>query len=261
MGVSFGLEHALWFADSAANAFEKPSFRRSEAFDFVAKEVKAVREQVGAIEIANFGKHEITGPGAAEFVDYLMAGKLPAVGRVALSPMLNQQGKLYGDLTIVRLAQDHFYLLGSGVAQEMHRRWIERHIPTSGVNYRNRSDELHGIAISGPNSRELLNRITRDDVCAQSLKFRDVRQTSVGGIPALLIRLSFSGELGYEIYCAPQFQLRLFEAIEEAGADLGLRPYGNRALMSLRLEKNWGRLDAGLSTRLHGCSSNDGQLY
>ncbi|NCV69088.1 MAG: aminomethyl transferase family protein, partial [Rhodobacteraceae bacterium] len=91
-----------------------------------------------------------------------------------------------------------------------------------------------------PKSRELLSRITRDDVSAEGMKFRDCRETFVGGVPVVLNRISFSGELGYEIYCRPQYLLRLSEAIEEAGADLGYKWYGARALMSLRLEKGWG---------------------
>ncbi len=240
MGASFGLEHALWFADSPDDAHESPTFRRSNAFDYVAKEVKAVRENVGIIEVANFSKHEIKGERAAKFVDYLMAGRLPEIGRINLSPMLTPKGKLYGDLTIARIADDHFYLLGSGAAQEMHRRWIELNLPERGVSYRNCSDELHGIAVSGPNSRDLVQRITRDNMSDETFKFRDIRSTTVGSVPVLMIRISFSGELGYEIYCAPQYQLRLYEALVEAGSDLGLVHYGNRALMSLRLEKNWG---------------------
>jgi dimethylglycine dehydrogenase len=157
-----------------------------------------------------------------------------------LSPMLTPKGRLYADLTVSCLDDSHFLLLGSGAAQEMHRRWIEARLPAAGVSYRNMSDALHGFAISGPRSRELLERITRDDVSARGLKFRDVRSTFVGGVPVYLLRLSFSGELGYEIYCQPQFHLALWEHIEAAGADLGLRLYGARALMSLRLEKNWG---------------------
>jgi dimethylglycine dehydrogenase len=99
---------------------------------------------------------------------------------------------------------------------------------------------LHGFALSGPRSRELLQRITRDDVSAAGLRFRDICKTFVGGVPAHLLRLSFSGELGYEIYCEPQFHLALWEHIEAAGGDLGLKLYGARTLMSLRLEKNWG---------------------
>jgi dimethylglycine dehydrogenase len=124
--------------------------------------------------------------------------------------------------------------------QEAHRRWFERHLPASGVEYRNFSDDLHGIGLSGPQSRALLQRISREDVSGEAFKFRDVRHSFVAGVPVIINRVSFSGELGYEIYVAPPYQLRLAEAIDAAGADLGLRWYGARALMSLRLEKNWG---------------------
>ncbi|MEM7173560.1 MAG: FAD-dependent oxidoreductase [Pseudomonadota bacterium] len=240
MGDGFGLETALWFADSPDGAHEEPTFRRSRAHDYVAKEVKAVREGVGAVEIANFAKHEFKGPGARAFLDHVLAGRIPKTGRLTLTPMLTPKGKLYGDLTVACLGEEHFMLFGSGAAQEMHRRWFERQLPESGVTYENRSDDFHGIGISGPKSRELLSRICRDDVSAEALKFRDIRKTFVGGVPVILLRVSFSGELGYEVYCAPQYQMKLFEQIEEAGADLGLTLYGARALMSLRLEKNWG---------------------
>jgi dimethylglycine dehydrogenase len=159
---------------------------------------------------------------------------------VALNPMLTPKGRLFGDLTLSCLDADHFLLLGSGAAQDMHRRWFETHLPATGVTYRNVSDALHGFALAGPRSRELLQRITRDDVATAGMQFRDVRRAFVGGVPAYLLRISFSGELGYEIYCEPQFHLALWEHIEAAGLDLGLRLYGSRALMSLRLEKNWG---------------------
>lgn len=240
MGTGFGLEHVLWFADKPENAHETPTFRRSNAFAYVADEVRAVRTGVGAVEIANFANHEFKGPGAEAFLDRMLAGRLPKVGRLNLTPMLTPKGKLYGDLTVARLDEDTFYVFGSGAAQEMHRRWFDMHMPDSGVNYRNRSDEFHGIAISGPRSRELLSRITRDDVSAQGLRFRDIRRTAVGGVPVILARISFSGELGFEIYCAPQYQVKLCEQIEDAGRDLRLKLYGARTLLSLRLEKGWG---------------------
>lgn len=240
MGTSYGLEHALWFADSPSDAHEAPTFERNRSHDYVAREVRAVRTAAGMLEIANFGKHEIRGPGAREFLGRVLAGHLPAPGRVTLSPMLTPRGRLYGDLTIACLADEHYLLLGSGAAQDMHRRWLERQLPPAGVSYRNVSDALHGVAIAGPRSRELLQRLTRDDVSNATLRFRDVRRTFVGGVPVILVRISFSGELGYEMYCEPQFQLALWERIEQAGADLGVRPYGARALMSLRLEKHWG---------------------
>lgn len=240
MDQAFGLEHALWFADGPEDAHEEPSFRRSRAHAYVAREVKAVREAVGCIEIANFAKHEVKGPHARAFLDHVLAGRVPKPGRMTLTPMLTPKGRLYGDLTVACLGEEHFMLFGSGAMQEAHRRWFEARLPAEGISYRNASDAFHGIAISGPKSRELLARIVREDVSAEAMKFRDIRETFVAGVPAVLARISFSGELGYEIYVAPQYQLRLAEAIEEAGADLGLRWYGARALMSLRLEKDWG---------------------
>jgi len=239
-GDAFGLENALWFANSPEDAHEEPTFRRSRAHDYIAKEVKAVREKVGMIEIANFAKHCFQGPGARAFLDHVMAGTIPKPGRINLNPMLTPKGKLYGDLTVACLAEDDFLILGSGAAQEMHRRWFEQQLQDHDLRYNNESSRLHGIAISGPNARELLSRITRDDVSAAGLRFRDIRRTFVAGVPAILTRLSFSGELGYEIYVAPEYQLKLYESVMEAGDDLGVKLYGARALMSLRLEKNWG---------------------
>jgi len=239
-GDGFGLESALWFADGPEDAHEEPTFRRSRAHDYVAREVKAVREAVGITEIANFAKHSIKGPDARKFLDHVMAGNVPKPGRITLSPMLTHKGKLYGDLTIACFADDDFMIFGSGAAQEMHRRWFESHLEGYDVRYENESRRYHGIGLSGPNARELLSRITRDDVSSEGLKFRDIRRTFVGTVPAVLNRLSFSGEQGYEIYVEPEYQLKLYESILEAGEDLGLTHYGLRALMSMRLEKNWG---------------------
>lgn len=239
-GTAFGLENVLWFADGPEDAHEDPTFRRSRAHDYVAREVEAVRNAVGAVEVANFAKHEFKGPGARAFLDHVLAGRIPKPGRLTLTPMLTPKGKLYGDLTVACLADDHFVLCGSGAMQQAHRRWFDARLPETGVTYRNRTDELHGIAISGPKSRDLLARLTRTDVSNEALKFRDTREMFVGGVPVHLNRVSFSGELGYEIYTAPQFLIRLSDAIEEAGEDLGLRWYGARALMSMRLEKSWG---------------------
>ena len=239
MGQSFGLENAMWFANGPDDAHEDPTFERNRSFDYVTAECKAVREGVGGIEIANFAKHLIKGPGAREWLDRTMAGHIPKPGRMTLTPMLTEKGRLYGDLTVACLGEDHFMLFGSGAMQDAHTRWFERTRP-DGITHENQTEDWHGIAISGPKSRALLERITREDVSADGMKFRDCRQSFVGGVPVILNRISFSGELGFEIYCRPQYLIRLSEAIEEAGADLGYRWYGGRALMSLRLEKGWG---------------------
>ena len=239
-GDGFGLEATLWYADGPEDAHEEPTFGRSRAHDYVARECKAVREAVGITEIANFAKHSVKGPDARKFLDYVMAGWVPQPGRINLSPMLTHKGKLYGDLTIACFADDDFMIFGSGAAQVMHKRWFEKHLDGFDVQYENLSSRYHGIGLSGPNSRELLSRITRDDVSAEALKFRDIRRTFVGTVPATLLRLSFSGELGFEIYVEPEYQLKLYEEIVANGEDLGLTHYGLRTLMSLRLEKNWG---------------------
>ena len=239
MGQAFGLEHVLWFADSPDDAWEDPTFERNRSHDYVAKEVAAVRNGVGGIELANFAKHEIKGKGARAWLDRTMAGFIPKPGRITLTPMLTEKGRLYGDLTVACLAEDHFMLFGSGAMQDAHARFFARTLPDD-VQHSNQTGDWHGIGLAGPKSRDLLNRITRDDVSAEAFRFRDCRMSFVGGVPVILNRISFSGELGYEIYCRPQYLIKLAEAIEEAGADLGYRWYGNRALMSMRLEKGWG---------------------
>ena len=238
---SFGLENVLWFASSPEDAYEEPTFHRSRSHEYVAKEVEAVRASVGASEVANFANHKFTGKGAKAFLKKVLAGRIPRPGRVNLTPMLLESGKLNGDLTVACIDDETYYLFGSSVAQNMHLRWFEMHLEgVQDVVYQNMTDDFHGIAISGPNARELLTRLTREDVSSEAFKFRDIRDTFVGGVPALCVRISFTGELGYEIYVAPQYQLKLFEAIEEVGEDLGLKWFGGRALMSMRLEKSWG---------------------
>ena len=238
---SFGLENVLWFASSPEDAYEEPTFHRSRSHEYVAKEVEAVRASVGASEVANFANHKFTGKGAKAFLNKVLAGRIPRPGRVNLTPMLLESGKLNGDLTVACIDDETYYLFGSSVAQNMHLRWFEMHLEgVQDVVYQNMTDDFHGIAISGPNSRELLTRLTREDVSSDAFKFRDIRDTFVGGVPALCVRISFTGELGYEIYVAPQYQLKLFEAIEEVGEDLDLKWFGGRALMSMRLEKSWG---------------------
>ncbi len=240
-GQVLGLEHALWFANGKEDAYEIATFKRSRAHSYVQEEVAAVRQKVGAIEIANFSKHHFKGAKAREVLDRIMAGKVPQEGRLALSPMLSAAGKLLGDLSIACLGLEEFMVFGSGAAQEMHRRWFEQNIlDDEDVYYKNCSDDWHGLAISGPQSRALVQKLTRVDMSSEAFKFLDGQKCYVADVPVILLRVSFSGELGYEIYCAPHYLLRLSEAIEDAGEEFGLKWYGARALLALRLEKGWG---------------------
>ncbi|MGP0088129.1 MAG: FAD-dependent oxidoreductase, partial [Steroidobacteraceae bacterium] len=128
-----GFEHALWFAPSAAEALDRVSFRRSNAHEHVGAECRAVEEGVGLLEISNYGKFEIRGPGAAAWLSRMMANRVPNAGRIALTPMLNERGKLIGDFTICRVSQDHFFLIGTYAAEVFYLRWFERHLPPAGV--------------------------------------------------------------------------------------------------------------------------------
>ena len=240
MGDSFGLESVLWFANNPKDAYEEPTIKRSRSHDYVSKEVKNVRENVGVTEIANFSKHEFQGPDARKFLNYVLAGRIPKPGRICLNPMLTPKGKLYGDLTVACLNDNKFIVFGSGAVQEMHRRWFEKHLKDFNVIYKNRSDDFHGLALSGPKSRELLQKLVRENISNENFKFRDVREMYVAGVPAIVNRISFTGELGYEVYVAPHFQLKLYEEMETEGKEFDLKPFGSRALMSMRLEKNWG---------------------
>jgi dimethylglycine dehydrogenase len=238
-GATFGLEHALWFAPAGAKPYEVPTFRRSNAHEPVGRECRAVRAGVGLLEIANYGKHEVTGAGAEAWLDRLLAGRLPQPGRVALSPMLNDKGRLMGDLTISRLGPERFMIVGSSAAERFHLRWFEAHLPKSGVAIRPVSATWLGFALAGPRARALLARVTNEDVAASALPFFGIRRMDVGCAPALVARVSFTGELGFEIYVEAVYALAVYDALVQAGEDLDLVHFGGRALNSLRLEKSF----------------------
>ena len=240
MGDIFGLESVLWFANNPKDAYEEPTIKRSRSHEYVSKEVKNVRENVGLIEIANFSKHEFKGRDSRKFLNYVLAGRIPKPGRISLNPMLTHKGKLYGDLTVACINENEFIVFGSGAVQEMHRRWFENYTKDFDVNYRNRSDDFHGFSLSGPKSRDLLQKLVRENISNENFKFRDTREIFVAGVPAIVNRISFTGELGYEIYVAPHFQIKLYEEMEKVGQEFNLKPFGSRALMSMRLEKSWG---------------------
>ncbi len=241
-GVSYGLEYPLWFADSPEAAQETPTFRRSNAFGPVGREVEAVRQGVGLIETATFSKYEVTGPGAAAWLDRLLACRLPPVGRVRLAPMLGTKGQLMGDLTLARLAEDRFLLMGSGYLQAWHMRWFNDHLPsTGGVTVRNLSEAWLGLALAGPKSRDVLAALANGaNVSNDALRFMAVQEMDIGWAPAVVGRLSVTGELGYEIHVPAAYQRGLHAALMAAGQAHGIREVGLSALNSLRLEKSYG---------------------
>lgn len=238
-GHQFGLEVVNYFAPEGEPRYETPSFRRSNAFEQVGREARAVRAGVGIAEIHAFGKFRVAGPNARAWLDRIMAGRIPAPGRMALSPMLSPRGKLLGDFTISCLSETEFRLTASYAAQEVHRRWFEAH-PEDGVSVENLSDKVTGFQIAGPKARDMLAACTRADVSPEAFRFLDVKRLTVGMADCLVQRVSYTGDLGYEIYTDPMTQRALWQTLWEAGQPLGLTPFGGRALMSLRLEKFFG---------------------
>ena len=244
MGDSWGLETPLWFAPSKEEAHDVISFHRSNDFEHVAAEVKAVRQSVGVSEIANFAKYRVTGAGAEAFLSHLMTNTMPKPGRIVLTPMLNEFGKLIGDFTIANAGGDRFMVWGSSAAQIYHMRWFERHLPADGSVAIHRYDQtLVGLTIAGPNARKVLEKLTDTDVSGEAFRFMDFREMAVGGAPCMVNRISYTGDLGYEIWMEPAYERLVYAAIRQAGAEYGIRDFGMRALLSMRLEKNfptWG---------------------
>ncbi len=239
-GANFGLEVALWYAPRGMEPVETPTYRRSNAFPIVKEECHAVRNAVGLMEISGFGKYEVVGPDAESWLNRILSNKMPKPGRMVLAPMLNPRGTIIGDFSVARLAHDRFLMIGSGVAEIYHMRWFEQHPPPPGTYIRPLPHALTGFMIAGPKSRELLQRLVFEDVSHQAFKFFAAREMVVGLAPATVLRASYTGDLGYEIWVTPDYQVTLYDALVEAGRDLGLRHFGNRALMSLRLEKAYG---------------------
>ena len=240
MGDSWGLETPLWFAPKGVEPKDVVSFHRSNDFLHVKAECLGVRNAVGVTEIANFAKYEFCGAGAEACLSRLMTNKVPRQGRLVLTPMLNSNGRLIGDFTIARASAERFLMWGSSQAQIYHMRWFEQHLPADGsVRVRRLDMGLVGLSIAGPRSRELLARLTDEDVSNSALRFMDHRAFDVANVPALINRVTYTGDLGYEIWVTPEYQRRLYVAIQEAGRDLGLVNFGMRALLGLRLEKNF----------------------
>lgn len=243
-GAQYGLEVVNYFAEPGESRFETPSFRRSNAFDATAREVAAVRGAVGINELQNFGKYLVTGAGARGWLDRIMAGRIPKPGRLSLTPMLSHKGRLIGDFTVSCLNDETFQLTASYGAQAFHMRWFGMN-EADGVRVDNISDRLTGFQIAGPKAREVLAACTRDDIA--DMRFMDLRHVTVGMADCLVQRVSYTGDLGYEIYCDPMAQRALWSVLWAAGQPHGMRPFGMRAMMSLRLDRFFGSWGAEFS--------------
>lgn len=236
-GQQNGLEVVNYFSNPWEPPLEVPSFRRSNAFLPTGREVRAVRESVGINELHNFGKFKISGSNSRDWLNMIMAGTIPKPNRLSLNPMLSPKGRIIGDFTVTCINDEEFQLTASYGSQEYHLRWFLLN-QKNGVNIENISDKLNGFQIAGPHSRTLLQKVTEFPL--ESFKFRDAHIILVGSISCLVQRVSYTGDLGFEIYCSPSEQFDLWEVLWSAGAEFDMKPFGMRAMMSLRLDKFFG---------------------
>lgn len=240
MGNSWGLEVPLWFAPKGSEPKDIVSFSRSNDFEHVGNEVRGVRNSVGVTEISNFAKYEITGVGAQSWLSHILTNTIPKTGRLALSPMLNEKGKLIGDFTVAKAQENRFIMWGSSAAQIYHMRWFEQHLPKdNSVQIHLYGQTLSGLSIAGPNSRKVLQELCDVDVSGEAFRFMDYREMEVAGVPCKVNRMTYSGDLGYEIWVEPAYLRKVYFAIKDAGEQYNIVNFGMRALLSMRLEKNF----------------------
>ncbi|MCB1385866.1 MAG: FAD-dependent oxidoreductase [Nitratireductor sp.] len=244
-GLNYGWEHPLWFAGKGRTGSETYGFERQAWFEEVGRECAALRENAGIIDVSNFGKYEIAGKGARQWLDRVVANRVPAEpGRSCLTPLLGVRGGIAGDFTITMLGEDHYYMVGSGMAERYHQRFFNAVERPETVSFRSLTADRAGFNVAGPKARELLQRLTNEDLSNHAWQFMRSRRLRVAGVEAIGLRVSFTGDLGWELYCAEADQLALYDALLQAGGDLGAIPVGSRSLLSLRVEKgygSWGR--------------------
>ena len=234
-GNSWDLEVPLYFAPQGFA--ETPSLKRSNAFDIVGAECRAVRKDVGLLDITGFSRFEVSGPNAEGWLNTIFATKLPAPGRARLAVALGHDGRLKGDLTLFNWGDGTWWIMGSYYLRRWHMRWFDDHMQ-DGVTIRDLGEEMAGFSLSGPKSKAVIERLTDGPV--GDLPFMGCGAFDIGLVRAKVGRLSVTGEAGYEINCRMGDHIALRRMLLEAGADLGISECGFNALLSLRLEKSYG---------------------
>ncbi len=240
-GLNFGWEHPLWFAAPDEPRTETIGFTRQNWWEPVGREARMLRDSAGIIDISNFAKYEAKGPGAEAWLNALFANRMPSkVGRSCLTPLIGKRGGIAGDFTVTRLGDEEFMIIGSGMAERFHQRFFKAVPLPPETTFRSITETTCGFNVAGPKSRELIQRLTNADISTPSFPFMASRRITVGGVEAAALRVSFTGDLGWELHCAESDQVALYSALLEAGREVNAGPVGSRALMSLRIEKGYG---------------------
>jgi dimethylglycine dehydrogenase len=237
-GLNYGWEHPLYFSDTVE---ESAGFTRQPWWDVVGDECRMLREAGGIIDISNFAKYRVTGVGASEWLNAIFANNMPkAVGRSCLTPLIGVRGGLAGDFTVTKLGDEDFLIIGSGMAERYHKRFFNGVARPEGVTFESQTEAMCGFNVAGPKSREMLQRMTNISLATEDFAFMRSQQITLAGVDLVALRVSFTGDLGWELHCRTEDQEKLYAALLEAGREFGVGPVGSRALMSLRVEKGYG---------------------
>ncbi|MEO0991634.1 MAG: aminomethyltransferase family protein, partial [Pseudomonadota bacterium] len=248
-GLNYGWEHPLWFRADGEPEAETYGFTRQNWWASVGREARMLREKAGIIDISNFARYRVEGAGAEAWLNALFANRMPRqVGRSCLTPLIGKRGGIAGDFTVTRVADERFLVIGSGMAERFHQRFFRAVPLPEGTTFTSETEAMAGFNLAGPRAREVLQRLTNADLSNDAFPFFRSASIEVAGVDCTALRVSFTGDLGWELHCAADDQVDLYRALIDAGRDMGAGPVGSRALMSLRVEKgygSWGR-DYGL---------------
>ncbi len=248
-GQKFGWERPNFFATDGMPQEDDWSFRRSRWFEAIRREVANTTENVGLLDMTAFAKCRVSGPGAEAFLDYFVANTLPKkVGGVSLAHALNRKGGVHSEFTIRRESNDSFYLVSAGALQRLDHDYLKKHMPRDGsVQFTQLTGAYGVLVLAGPKARLLLERVTDADLSNEAFRWLTAQDIVVGMAPVNAMRVNFVGELGWELHHPIEYQNHIFDALFAAGEDLGLQPFGIRAMDSMRLEKSYRMVGTELS--------------
>ncbi|MEP1538294.1 MAG: FAD-dependent oxidoreductase [Paracoccaceae bacterium] len=236
-GLNCGWEHPLYFGDVADTA----GFTRQPWWSVVGDECRMLRDRAGIIDISNFAKYRVKGAGAEDWLNAVFANRMPkSIGKSCLTPLISKRGGIAGDFTVTRLAPDEFWVIGSGMAERYHHRFFKKVPLPTGTSFETLTEAFCGFNVAGPASREMLQRMTNCSLSSDDFAFMQSAWIQLAGITVMALRVSFTGDLGWELHCAAEDQEKLYIALVEEGRAIGAGPVGSRALMSLRIEKGYG---------------------
>ena len=235
----FGWERPRWFATGGLAQKDVYSFRRPGWYAMVAGEVETVRERVGMMDISAFAKIDVAGRDAETFVSRIIANRVPRkTGGIVLSHLLNEKGTIEAETTVVRIDDDRFYFVCAAFFELRVRDWLERHRRADErVKITNVSQDFCAIALQGPRSREVLAEVTRSPLDNDSFRWLSAQHISIAGTELRALRLSYAGELGWELHVPRARALAVFDALWDAGEAYGIGHYGSFAMNAMRMEK------------------------